>query len=108
MKFKMNNRDWKIIECNQTKMNEVEGTVEENGSKYFGLCCYDKQIIYLWEDLHEQQKRETLMHELIHCYMGVYCSFEDVAWNTDLVCNICANSHDMIHKIVNDYFKEKS
>lgn len=107
MKFKMNNRDWEIIECNQAKMNEIEETSENGIDKYFGLCCYDKQIIYLWEDLHEQQKRETLMHELIHCYIGAYCSFEDVVWNTDLVCNISANSHDIIHEIVEDYFKKK-
>lgn len=105
MKFKINNREWEIEEASQEKMNEIEGTTGNEEGQYFGLCCYDKQKIYLWEKLHKEQKRETLMHELMHCYMGVYCSFEDVVWNTDLVCNISANSHDIIHEIVEEYFR---
>ena len=105
MKFKINNRDWEIIETSQSKMCEKENVEENNENKFYGLCCYNTQIIYLWEDLCKQQKRETLMHELLHCYLGCYCSFEDISWNTDVVANICANSHDIIHKIVEDYFK---
>ena len=105
MKFKMNDREWQIIETNQSKMCEIEQTKEETGYKYFGICCYGEQTIYLWEELKQEQKRATLMHELLHCYIGVYCSFGNVTWNTDLVCDICSNSHDIIHKIVEDYFK---
>lgn len=107
MEFEINGRKWEIIETNQQKMNEVEKTTEESGYKYFGICCYEEQKIYLWENLHQEQKKATLIHELVHCYMGVYCSFEDVTWNTDLVCNICANSHDIIHNIVEKYFNQK-
>ena len=106
MKFKINDRDWEIVEASQSKMCEVEGIQEDPTNKFFGLCCYDSQIIYIWENLHPQQKRETLLHELFHCYMGVYCSFEDMQWNIDIICNLVGNSHDIIHKIADDYFKE--
>lgn len=107
MKFKMNNRNWEILETDQKKLKEIEECENEKGNIY-GLCCYDTQIIYLWEDLHKEQKRETLIHELLHCYIGCYCSFEDVVWNEDLMCNVCANSHDIIHDIVNKYFDNKT
>ena len=107
MKFKINDRDWEIVEASQAKMCEVEGVEEDARNKFFGLCCYDSQTIYIWEDLHPQQKRETLLHELFHCYIGVYCSFEDMQWNIDIICNLVGNSHDIIHKIVEDYFDTK-
>lgn len=103
MKFEMNGRNWEIKEIPQEMF---EPTNPEEGGNCFGSCCYDEQIIYLWNKLHKQQKRETLMHELMHCYIGCYLSFEDVGnYPEDVLCNISANSHDIIHKIVEDYFK---
>ena len=105
MKFKMNDRDWEIKEVEQKKMREIE---EDNGKNtYFGLTVYDEQVIYLWEELPTQQKRQTLLHELFHCYLGVYVSFQELELKEELVCNLVANSHDIIHKIAEDYFNRK-
>ena len=54
MKFKINDRDWEIVEASQAKMCEVENIPEDPTNKFFGLCCYDSQTIYIWEDLHPQ------------------------------------------------------
>jgi len=103
MEFEMNNRKWEIKEIPQ-EMFEPDDPNEKGNC--FGLCDYEQQIIYLWENLHQQQKRATLIHELVHCYIGCYLSFEDIGnYPEDVMCNICANSHDIIHKIVEDYFK---
>lgn len=104
MKFKINDRDWEIIEVDQTKMRELEKDDNEK-NEYYGLTVYNEQIIYLWEKLPKQQKRQTLIHELFHCYLGVYVSFQDLNLTEEVVCNLTANSHDIIHKIVEDYFK---
>lgn len=104
MKFKMNDRDWEIIEVDQNKMRELENDENEKNT-YFGLTVYESQIIYLWDGLHPQQKRQTLIHELFHCYVGCYYSFQETAYTEELVCNLVGNSHDIIHKIVEDYFK---
>lgn len=102
MKFKMNNREWEIKEISQ---EQFEPTTEEEGS-CFGLCAYEEQTIYLWKDLCLEQKRQTLMHELLHCYIGCYISFEDIGnYPEDVMCNICSNSHEIIHEIVEKYFK---
>lgn len=107
MKFKINDREWEIKEIPQD-MFEPTSDPAEQGVCY-GLCAYNEQIIYLWKDLHKEQKRRTLMHELLHCYIGCYISFEDIGnYPEDVMCNICANSHDIIHKIVEDYFKEEN
>lgn len=106
MKFKMNNRDWEIKEIPQ-EMFETTSDPKEQGN-CFGMCAYDEQIIYLWDKLHEQQKKATLMHELLHCYIGCYFSFEDISnYPEDVMCNICANSHNIIHNIVEEYFSKK-
>lgn len=106
MKFKMNNREWEIKEISQDMFYPTSNP-EEQGDCY-GLCAYNEQTIYLWKDLHKEQKRQTLMHELMHCYIGSYISFEDVeAYNEDVLCNISANSHDIIHNIVEEYFNNK-
>ena len=105
MKFKINDRKWEIKEVNQDKMRELEHDVDSKNT-YFGLTIYEEQKIYLLEDLKSEQKRQTLIHELFHCYIGVYASFQDFQINEEVVCNLVGNSHDIIHKIVVDYFGE--
>lgn len=77
MNFKINNRDWKIIELSQEEMRNVIKNYKYDGEpkegKYFGLTYIDSQVIYIDKDL----------------------------------CNISACSHDIINKIINDYFEGK-
>lgn len=109
MKFKMNNREWEIRELSQEEIRQhikdykYDGEPIEVG-KYFGQTYFDEQIIYIDKDLHIEQKRQTLMHELMHCYIGCYL-YEFKGFDEENVCNISANSHDIIHEIVERYFK---
>lgn len=109
MKFKMNDRNWEIKELSQEEIRQhfidykYDGNPSEVG-KYYGQTYFDEQIIYIDKDLHIEQKRQTLMHELMHCYIGCYL-YEFKSFDEENVCNISANSHDIIHKIVENYFK---
>ena len=76
--------------------------IEEFLRHYF--FSYDEQTIYIDKDLHIEQKRQTLMHELMHCYIGNYL-YSTKEYTEEDLWNISANSHDIIHKIVEDYFK---
>lgn len=102
MKFKMNNRTYEIKEVSQEDLRLEIGEIDGD---YFGLTIPKKQEIWLWKDLNEEQKRITLMHELSHCYMFCYITFNKTEFNEDDWADISANSHDIIHKIVEDYFK---
>ena len=104
MKFKMNDREWEIKEVEQKELQKLEKDEDERNT-YYGLTVYDKQMIYIWNELHPEQKRQTLIHELFHCYVGCYYSFQETVYTEELVCNLVGNSHDIIHEIVEEYFK---
>ncbi len=108
MKFKMNDRTWEIKELSQEEIRkhiiDYKYDGEPGVGKYYGQTYYDEQTIYIDKDLHIEQKRQTLMHELMHCYIGNYL-YSTKEYTEEDLCNISANSHDIIHKIVEDYFK---
>ena len=109
MKFKINNRQWEIIELSQDeirkKFREYKYDGEPKDGKYFGLTYMDSQKIYIDKDLHEQQKRQTLLHELMHCYIGNYLFNNSQDYTEEDLCDISSCSHDIIHSIIDNYFK---
>ena len=110
MKFKMNNREWEIKELNQEDIRQHIINYKYDGElgqgKYYGLTYMDEQTIYIDCDLHIEQKKQTLMHELMHCYIGCYITHQAQQYTEEDLCNISANSHDIIHKIAEDYFRK--
>lgn len=112
MIFKMNERVWEIKELSQEEIREMYKNYKYDGEpgtgKYFGLTYFDKQLIVIDKDLHPEQKKQTLLHELMHCYLGSYCfaSSHDNYTEEDL-CNLSSNSHQIIHNIVEKYFRDK-
>lgn len=111
MNFKMNDRLWKIVELSQEeireKFKEYKYDGEPQEGRYFGLTYLDSGKIYIDKDLCLDQKMQTLKHELMHCYIGCYLFNDNRNYTEEDLCNISANSHDIIHDIVNEYFREK-
>lgn len=105
MKFKMNNIKYEIKEVDSKLMyDEVHQENPKDGSDYLGMHIPMKQIIMLNKNLKQDQKKRTLYHELMHCYIWNY-SLNLTNMCEEDICNISANSHDIIHKIVEDYFR---
>ena len=104
MKFKMNNDEWKIKEISNMEMNTLENNDEET-SFIHGTTRYSSNTIYINEST--PNKRKTLIHELTHCFMYEFGhnQFDEKNTNCEDVCEISSASHDIIHKIVEDYFK---
>ena len=101
MKFKMNDNEWEIKEISNAEINDMFG---ENGYTD-GVTNYTHHIIYINNDILD--KKRTLYHELMHCFLYEYGHNQnaDKSFSYDDVCEVSACSHDMIHKIVEDYFK---
>mgnify|MGYP003470178311 CR=1 FL=1 len=112
MKFKMNNREWYIEEVDiKTIRKEYNKDLSDNSKVnedyfFYGLTTLSKQRVLLNKDIHIERKKQTLYHELMHVYIWNYLS-NQFEYNEEQLCDISANSHDIIHKIVEDYFKEK-
>lgn len=107
--FEMNGIMWVIKEVSQeTFWEDDHEEFKDDGSYFFGRCKVNNNEIWLWKDLVSiKQKRKTLYHELMHAYINSYITFNEVKFDADTWCDISANSHDIIHYIVDDYFKEK-
>lgn len=107
--FKMNDRVWHIVEVEQKTFWEADNELDKMNSReyYFGRTMFDTNLIWLWKDASQEQKRKTLVHELLHCYRGCYVTFNDIECDEDFWCDMCGNSHDMIHDIVERYFDSK-
>ena len=105
MEFEINGKKWKILEKSQEELCEAFNE-EITNDKYFGMTIPEKQEIYLWKEVVIEQKKKTLYHELMHCYLYSYISFNNINFSIDDFCDISANSHDIIHRIVEEYFNK--
>lgn len=101
MKFKINDSEWEIKEIDNTQMN----LIEQNEDDFIhGTTRYSENIIYLNKETPNIKK--TLYHELMHCFMYEYGHNQwNKKFNNEDVCEISASSHDIIHNIVEEYFK---
>lgn len=111
MKFKINNRQWEIKEVEQKMFWEDDNDLENMNNKehYFGRTHFHTQEIWLDKDIPIDLKKKTLYHELLHCYRGCYIGFCELnQCDEDFWCDLSANSHDKIHRIVEEYFNERA
>lgn len=103
MKFTINHEDWKIKEVPQSEFWEYDKK-EPDGGHYRGVTHYRDNEVWIDEILSEKIKRKVLYHELMHVYIGTHISLYDFNLTEELLCDIVANSHDIIHDIVERYF----
>lgn len=103
MEFEMNNSYYAIKEVSQEELQKE--IADENDGYYYGQTRFLKQIILIDKDLSVERKRKTLIHELTHVYIREYLTTRDINPDEEVLCDIHANCHDIIHKIVENYFK---
>ena len=113
MEFKMNGVEFKIIEMSQNeykdlrlkedKSDGVELSKVQEGV-YLGATHHKTCKIYIDINMPEDRKRRTLLHELMHCYIYEYIGHSEMQFSDEDIADICANSHDIIHEIVESYF----
>ena len=102
MEFTMNGVYYSIAEVEEEYMKDGE----DEDHYYYGQTDWEKHLVMLDKKLGLSKKKKTLYHELMHVYIKEYITtetLEDI--NEEILCDFSANSHDIIHKIVEDYFK---
>ena len=107
MNFEINRQNFRIEEVSQKEIKDIledkNDKIEPTG-KYFGITCFDDNMIYLDKDVVGDRKRSTLAHELTHCYIANCMSHQDKIYTEEEVCDLVANCHDFVNTVVNEYF----
>ena len=106
MRFIMNNLKWEIKEATAEEVKKTFNDNNEN-SYYCGSITHSSQIILINKETTIERQKETLYHELMHCYLYCYITNNIDNLDEETFCDISAKSHDIIHKIVEDYFNKK-
>ena len=113
MKFKMNNRIWKIEEKSQSEIKKIqnirradeEDNIKSINPRYYGITYCDTMQIYIDKDLPVDKKKATLIHELTHCYIDNYITHCEKQYSEEDVADVVANSYDIIHEIVKNILR---
>ena len=113
MEFYANGLKWEIIKEDNDRFHEIrrEKGREQNEQIKDDLFCYGftnpvEQKIYLNGILCEQQLRQTLIHELVHCWLwSIGASY--TTYCEDAVCDTVSASYEFIHRVVEEYFAKK-
>lgn len=97
MEIKINNNTYKIceVEFNDEKLKM------EDGNYHFGITDFNKKEIYIANNLNEDAKRYTTLHELTHALIDSY-GFLQVDWNDEIVADFIGNYFLNICDILNE------
>lgn len=89
--LKINNSLWKIVEVETKDPNLV---IEDN--MCFGVCDYSTFTIYLDKNLEDENKFNTLLHELTHAYMYSFLLSKKEVYTEEELCQFIAHYGESI------------
>lgn len=104
MKFKMNDLEFEI---KYASANEVKAVFNDESpeSYYYGATTLSEQRILINREVSKEKQRETVYHELMHCF--IYCYLmEGMQFDEEGLCNISSKSHNIIHNIAEKFIKK--
>lgn len=102
----MNNLVWTIKYATANDVKRVFNDKNEE-SYYYGCTTMSSQEILINKEVSLEKQRETLYHELMHCYIYSFLC-DGLQFDEEGLCNISAKSHNMIHTICEDFFENGS
>ncbi len=110
MRFKINNLEWEIEEYENKEFHEIRRELgrQQNEEIREDMFCYGftnpcEQKIYLNKILCKEQKRQTLIHELGHCWLWSMGS-SYTSYSEDALCDTISASHEFIKGVIDKYF----
>lgn len=103
MRCTINDTKYTIKEVEQNNFFEHDNHTKKDGY-FFGQTHFDIQEIWICKSLSKEKKKKTLIHELTHVYIHEYFTTQEIQIDEEVLCDIHANCHDLIHNIVEKYF----
>jgi hypothetical protein len=101
----MNIVDQVKINWRKYKVEQGEHRTGESGRDLYGEIAYERQKIYLYDKLGDDEKAVTLLHEIVHGIL--YFMGSDLASNEGFITGFSENLYQVI-KENPDLWREKS
>ena len=109
MEFQINNSHYKILECEDSKeiyshiVKEYPNTTDKATDYYYGYTSYITHNIYLNKELNQEEKINTLRHELVHCYLWEHGYRTVKEFSEEQVCDIVSSCSNFIENTIEQY-----
>jgi len=98
----INNHDWKIVECDAD-----DDALIVNGTSRHASCWYERNTMYIWNELPETRKKHSIIHELTHAFIESYGLMAFEEFNHEQLCEFLGAHAQNIVDIANEYMKIK-
>lgn len=100
IKFKINGHKWNIeIRPEEDLLKEYHKR-QPDAYACLGLTFYKEHKIWIAEELCDDEKRRTLMHELTHCYIWENGFYNVDFNNEELICDFVASIYNFINNLL--------
>lgn len=95
IKININNIDYifKIVEWNDERLKM------EDGDFHFGVTNFKDKEIYIANNLSEQTKRTTIIHEITHAFIDSFGMLQ-IDWNDEIVADFISAHLDNINEVL--------
>ena len=100
MSFEINNHKWSISIMPEEELLKEYKKRNSNAYACYGLTFYKEHKIWLSEELCNDEKVRTLIHELTHCYIWEMGFYNADFNNEELICDFVASIHDFIEIVL--------
>lgn len=100
MEFTVNKLNWKMeyIDSENVQVNNEDGC-------FLGVTDFIDQRIIIRKGLTEQMTRQTVIHELCHCFLMSY-AVHTSCYDEEQVCNFLGAYIDDILELTNKFMKK--
>ena len=101
MNFVVNNLEWTMnfVDADKAFLNE-------NGNTILGLTEYVSQTISIRKGMSEQLTRNTVIHELCHCFLFSF-GFCSESYDEEAICNLFGSHADSILELTDEFMEER-
>lgn len=108
--FNINGMTYHIKECSTSEIYEAakkdDPELGEN-TFFFGLCRYAAHEILINEDQEEEEKINTLRHEMTHCWLFNFGYRTAETFSQEALCDIVAACGKFVFDETKNYFTTK-